>query len=357
MPDVPGGSDPENVLPPSLLTALKPPRSGVVVGPPGSGKTSIAVHLAEVASASLRTELVVASRHLVGWLKPRLQRGVAVLTWADWLTAAYAEGVGGKVPKKGLGGLPGIDWLAVLAGLEAAAPRADRQVVVDEAQDVPFRLIRAMRHYAVNVLAFADPLQRHVEDGSTVEQLVDALVLDDPWPVMVLEEDFRTTYEIQRLAVSAWAPERLDPSRPARKQGPLPRLVRGGFDTVAKEAKRLLEGNAGSVVIASSHADRAQIVTAARKLGLPIQSGSTAGGNAVRSLAFEALRGLEYQSVVLVPPTQLLGSWEETRADLYVATTRAMQNLSIVLTGAVPSEVEEALARDVRLINEVGAPS
>src|SRR5690606_11821903 len=125
----------------------------------------------------------------------------------------------------------------------------------DEAQDIPRRLVPAMCRFSKYLLAFADPLQRHVDDGSSIEELVDALEHDHPWPVFVLEEDFRTTREIQRFATAAWAPERSYPSRSARNHGPDPQVVAGSFVDVAQEAARLLDAGGATVLVASDHAD------------------------------------------------------------------------------------------------------
>src|SRR5690606_22992778 len=115
--------------------------------------------LANGAPAELRIEMVVASGHLVEWLRPRVEPRVEVKTWGAWLSETYQEALGKAVPKKRTTGLTSIDWIAVLRGIEAAQPAQGRQLLVDEAQDVPYRLLAAMKRYASNLLAFADPFQ------------------------------------------------------------------------------------------------------------------------------------------------------------------------------------------------------
>lgn len=331
-------------LPATLVSAMNT-GSNVVVGPPGSGKTTIAVGIANRRAAGIRTEFVVASKHLVEWLRPRVSRGVAVMTWRDWLSRTYAEVVGGPVPRRTSGGERGIDWKVVLRGIESAAPKGERLLLVDEAQDIPHRLVSAMRKHATDLIAFADPFQRHAVDGSSLEQLIDAIEQTHPWPAFVLEEDFRTTREIQRFAVAAWAPERSDPCRPATQQGEAPTLRHGTFDDVAVQAATFLEGSVGTVMIASSHADRAPISEALRKRGTPVNRGSDSDTDKVSCLAFEALRGLEFDAVVLVPPSQPLGTWEETAADLYVAATRAKRLLAVFVVAEPFPELSAALHR------------
>lgn len=327
----------------TLLTGIRVPGSAVVIGPPGSGKTTLAIKLANAAVGTTQVDYVVASEHLVSWLSPQLAPGVRVMTWRSWLTSTYAEAVGGRVPRKRRGGL-GTDWKAAMAGVERAEPVAGRQVVLDEAQDIPSRLVAAIRSHASNLMAFTDPFQRQAEDGSSLEDLVNALRDDHPWPVFVLEEDFRTTYEIQRLAVSAWVPDRADPPRPARNRGPIPRLLRSDFAGVAAETARLLASHTGRVMVASAHADRAEIFRALEERGVPLSRGGLSESDAVNVLAFQTLRGLEFEAVVLVPPRSSPVPWSATASDLYVAATRARHELSIVFVGEPDSELATSIA-------------
>lgn len=328
----------------TLLTGIRVPGSAVVIGPPGSGKTTLAIRLANAATRTTRVDYVVASEHLVSWLSPQLAPGVRAMTWRNWLTSTYAEVVGGRVPRKGRGG-SGTDWKAAMAGVERAEPVAGRQVVLDEAQDIPNRLVAAIRTHASNLIAFTDPFQRQAEDGSSLYDLIDALRDEHPWPVFVLEEDFRTTFEIQRLAVSAWVPERVDPPRPARNRGPLPRLLRSDFAGVAAETARLLASHTGRVMVACAHADRAEIFRALEELGVPSNRGGLSESGAVNLLAFQALRGLEFEAVVLVPPRSSPHPWSVTASDLYVAATRARHELSIVLVGEPDLQLATSLTK------------
>lgn len=330
----------------SLLTGVRIPDSAVVVGPPGSGKTTLAVGLANSAASATRVDLIVASEHLVGRLKPLLRRGVQVATWRTWLTSTYNEVMGRNVPRKRRG-VPGVDWASVMLEIEKAHPISDRQLILDEAQDIPRRLVTAMGRQAGHLFAFTDPLQRQVEDGCGLEDLVEALGHEHPWPVYVLEEDFRTTFEIQQFAVSAWAHERISPSRPARRHGPRPRVLTTDFVGVAKEAGALLASDCGTVMIACAHADRAAVVSALAHQGIAVNRSGQTKAHSTSVLAFETLRGLEFDAVVLIPPLSPQRGWSSAVADLYVAATRATHQLTVAVVHEPFPDLASSLATAV----------
>jgi superfamily I DNA/RNA helicase len=77
-----------------------------------------------------------------------------------------------------------------------------------------------------------------------------------------------------------------------------------------------------------------------------VEFGSLAGGaldETVTLVPIEAAKGLEFDSVVVVEPGQLVDEAAGGLRSLYVALTRATRRLSIVHADALPSPL--ALAR------------
>jgi superfamily I DNA/RNA helicase len=224
--------------------------------------------------------------------------------------------------------------------------QSNRDIIVDEAQDIPAPLLRILAKRARSLMAFADPVQRFALDGSSIEELVDAIDSTSLWPVYVLEEDFRTTRAIQAFATAAWIPERVHSSRPARREGPLP-IVRSGDAKVAVEEVRrwLASDGCASVVVATSQPERANLVNELTIAGIDVARRPQEENAKVRVLAFEALRGLEFDAVVLVPPVITRDSVGVHRANLYVSATRARHGLSVVLAANAPSALVEEINR------------
>ena len=330
----------------TLLRALPMPTSRIVTGPPGSGKTVLAVHLAGIAAHDLPVDLVVASQHLVSRLKHVLRDhpNVRVMTWRSWLSTSYVDATGKSPPTRTDEGRRVHDWGAILQALRLAAPER-RQAIVDEAQDIPPAVFEVLVSGYCAVLAFLDPYQRYAFEGTTTEDLVDTLASDHPWPVYVLEEDFRTTRQIQAFASAAWAPQRMALSRPSRNEGPLPRILRAGTAEVVAEARRLLSTHRIDIVVACAQTDRAEITLALERGEVPVARGPATANDGVRVLAFESLRGLEYEAVLLVPPSTWHHAPAELDAHLYVAATRARRELAVVIPSPQPAHLETAIDR------------
>jgi DNA helicase II / ATP-dependent DNA helicase PcrA len=342
-----------HLLPPvgSLVDTLDFPTNQIVVGPPGSGKTVLALHAAHRASQRGSVHFVVASEHLVRWLRRQVdvEQDISIATWRHWLSTEYARLANREAVPLIDQTRRRIDWQAISLRSSRSAPAAGHytgQVIVDEAQDVPTALIRLMRAWGYAVLALADPVQRFADEGSELEDLVDAISGTDPWPVFVLEEDYRTTSPIQSFATRSWARGRMDPSRPARREGPPPRIHHGSLDAVLQEVEAARASTHGaSIAVATGYADRVAVVTLLRNARIPVRrtnDDDDEGDDGVHVLPFEALRGLEFDTVVLVLPESRSQEHEDVdrlRAHLYVAATRSRRVLSIVVRPGVAPEL------------------
>ena len=172
-----------------------------VVGPPGSGKTSLAVWrgdaLAELYGTAtpvitynrmLRRSLyLVADEHGIGIRASTMQSYVGKHYWQQTQT---------KVPK-----VPPdryeYDWKQMVVRLAKRKPRAEA-LVVDEGQDLPPGFfIYASRHLAQTLTVFADEEQAISGKRSTLKQIKVSARLPNP---MILSENHRNTPEIAIVA-------------------------------------------------------------------------------------------------------------------------------------------------------------
>ncbi|GAQ63600.1 HelD family protein [Streptomyces scabiei] len=236
------------------------------------------------------------------------------------------------------------DPLDQLTGLEELMPvreetqreRAERlaqerteyaHVIVDEAQDLTpmqWRMVgRRGRHATWTVVG--DPAQSSWSDPDEAAEARDEALGSRPRRRFTLTVNYRNPAEIAELAAKVLAlamPGSQSPSA-VRSTGVEPRFVTAARETLARtvrtEAARLLDlvdGTVG-VVVAMNRRDEA-----ARWLaGL---------GDRVVALGSLEAKGLEYDATVVVSPAEIADESPAGLRVLYVALTRATQQLTVV---------------------------
>ncbi|MEX2535035.1 MAG: hypothetical protein WD273_05485 [Trueperaceae bacterium] len=352
----------------SLVSLAPTDRSLVVTGGPGTGKTLFALsHCLKSAQEYSESQflLIVSSELLANSLeaavRPTGVDNLQVFTWRGWLTYEYGHRGQGRVPRKR--GERIFDWSAMnldWGGWFSAPASRYRMIAIDEAQDVPLKVLKQARDASLALKLFCDPYQRFELNGSELEQMVEILGVSNPWPVYVLEEDFRTTKEIQAFAHAVFAPDRSIPiHRPAARSGALPRVLltsdEEALKSIVTEVNRLgAQPGIESLAVLTTHANRGRIQGELARAGLDTGVGFSPSDDAasIRVLPVEAVRGLEFDAVLLAiistaaEEAAALGTW----LDMYVGATRAREMLSIVIDrNAVTAEIHEALEESADL--------
>ncbi|WP_425424428.1 HelD family protein [Streptomyces lushanensis] len=239
-----------------------------------------------------------------------------------------------------------LDPLDQLTGLEELMPqreesqreRAERlaaerteyaHVIVDEAQDLTpmqWRMVgRRGRHATWTVVG--DAAQSSWSDPDEAAEARDEALGTRPRRRFTLTVNYRNPAEIAELAarVLALAMPGMESPRAVRSTGVEPRfsVVRDGdlAETVRAEARRLLDRVDGTVGVVVAMGRREQ---AARWLaGL---------GERVVALGSLEAKGLEYDATVVVSPAEIADESPAGLRVLYVALTRATQQLTVVST-------------------------
>ncbi|MET9252130.1 UvrD-helicase domain-containing protein [Streptomyces sp. NPDC003717] len=236
-----------------------------------------------------------------------------------------------------------LDPLDQLTGLEELMPqreetqreRAERlaqerteyaHVIVDEAQDLTpmqWRMVgRRGRHATWTVVG--DPAQSSWSDPEEAAAARDEALGTRPRRRFELTVNYRNPAEIAELAakVLALAMPGADAPRAVRSTGVRPRFAAVGnslAETVRAEAARLLEQVDGTVgvVVAMNRREEARRWLA----GL---------GERVVALGSLEAKGLEYDATVVVSPAEVADESPAGLRVLYVALTRATQQLTVV---------------------------
>nr|WP_202540103.1 UvrD-helicase domain-containing protein [Streptomyces sp. SID4937] len=237
-----------------------------------------------------------------------------------------------------------MDPLDQLSGLEELMPqreetqweRAERlaaerteyaHVIVDEAQDLTpmqWRMVgRRGRHATWTIVG--DPAQSSWSDPDEAAAARDEALGSRPRRRFTLTVNYRNPAEIAELAakVLALAMPGMESPSAVRSTGVVPRFVpvEGGdlAATVREEARRLLAEVDGTVGVVVAMDRRAQAREWLAELG-----------ERVVALGSLEAKGLEYDATVVVSPAEIADESPAGLRVLYVALTRATQQLTVV---------------------------
>ncbi len=220
-----------------------------VVGPPGSGKTVLAVRRAEIVSDWEKAKGVVVvtyNRMLRRLLDLLNSGGVKASTMHKFIGSDYRWQTKGH-PVPTLNDLYDYDWQAMLDCFHQARVKPSRShMIVDEGQDLPEGFFTYIARYVAQTLTvFADEDQALSRNHTTLEQIKVSANLDDP---IILHRNHRNSPEVARLA-EHFHSGRLPASEVGREAlGELPRLVHSSsIDSTASLVSNWRQTRGGTV--------------------------------------------------------------------------------------------------------------
>ena len=345
---------------PKQLEVLEHPldQSLFVVGPPGSGKTVLAVRRAAQSGRPSSVPIVTFNRMLRRLLNLIDDGGnLNVSTMHSFIRQDYQRRTGHKPPS-----FPHdqykYDWTAMLDVLhEHAQGRPNKEhLVVDEGQDLPEGFYRyASRHVSRVMTVFADDDQALSAQRTTLEQIKDATGLSDP---VILSRNHRNTPEIARVA-EHFHRGRLPSAVVHRSSsGEFPRLVEStNIESTAGLVSRWYQNhgdNVGVIVKRNQtgldlHADLTKELHGSRVdiyvSGQRNEDSIDVLAPGVTILNKESVKGQEFDSVFILELDRFIPFADESaRRAMYMMCTRARDNLFLVYGPAdLSSEARVAL--------------
>ncbi|QBJ98478.1 helicase [Rhodococcus sp. ABRD24] len=205
-------------------------------------------------------------------------------------------------------------------------------VIVDEAQELSEMAWRMLMRRIPNrwMTLVGDIAQTGDPAGSSSWQDVLAPYVAQRWKLTELTVNYRTPAEIMELAHRVL--EEIDPNqtvpRSVRDSGFSPWAERVDADAVVDEVRRQVaaETGPGLTAVLAGHEHVAALAD--------LRSDS------VSVLTVKDAKGLEFDSVLIVEPQDLLDESPRGINDLYVALTRATQRLGIVHSRPLPAVLE-----------------
>lgn len=175
-----------------------------------------------------------------------------------------------------------------------------------------------------------DVAQTSAEGGAASWQQALEPYVADRWRLAELTVNYRTPAEIMDVAAEVLA--RLDaglrPPISVRETGAPPWREHLATDTMVDRLRELADAERATV------AEGTVAVLCPASLATEIRAGVQL--DRVSVLTVERAKGLEFDSVIVVEPDQIVASSSRGLSDLYVALTRATQRLGIVYRGSGP---------------------
>jgi DNA helicase IV len=240
-------------------------------------------------------------------------------------------------------------------------PRTYGHLVVDEAQDLtPMQLrMLARRSISGSMTVVGDLAQTTgaaVPDGWAA--VTQHLTPRRAPTVVQLSVNYRTPAEVMRVAAAVLAEADRGTLVPtaARATGTRPAAVaverssRGSVLAALANAERATVGG-GNVAVVCADSDAAQLAGELKAAGLDFGSPDADGlERAVTLVPVGMVKGLEFDSVIVVEPTSFLDGTPRGGRYLYVALTRATRRLMVVHSQPLPASLaglERLERRDV----------
>ena len=229
-----------------------------VVGPPGSGKTSLAVHRArQVAALARRYGRAASQQVAIVTFNRMLRRLMALVNKEAQLTYTMHRFLWQDYRRRTSEDPPHMpydtyapDWQAIFKTLSKHPNNrpARSHMVIDEGQDLPPEFFRYASRFAAKTLTvFADENQAVTENRTSLAQIKAEASLDDP---LLLEMNHRNSPEVARLARRFFSGRLPVASVSRAETGELPRLIRStGLDATAERISNWCETRGGTVGI------------------------------------------------------------------------------------------------------------
>lgn len=187
-----------------IIAGLGFDKNIMVSAAPGTGKTVIAIYRAhELSDANKKVAMLVYKRTLMKYLESTVKSlGIkaVVNTWHSWLVDFYKSKFDSSYPKIN-GENYTYDWTRITMDFERWGSRNPNgmydTVILDEAQDIPIELIKALKYIAKSITCLMDP-QQSIEVGGSNH--VDVAIALGVRKAYTLDENFRNHEEIYDLS-------------------------------------------------------------------------------------------------------------------------------------------------------------
>lgn len=335
----------------------------LVVGPPGTGKTVMALYRAAMLKKRRRkSKLLMYSRLLMQYTQNAAEELLldgTIETFHHWFYAFYWENYREPPPA------PEpyrYDFGTALKRINSSPPRGDlvSDLIVDEGQDLPKEFYLLTPLIAHNVVVFADENQRITDWCSTVDEI---RAFGGLGPAHVLTRNYRNTREIADLAAAFYTGLPSGIPEPPDRHGELP-VVRSYPNLAAwVEFLRTYETNNPDRTIGvfapSGRIQRRIVELLGDRTASPVQKYTGGQGGRGTPVVFDypgivvvhykSAKGLEFDTVFLPELQEIVEDLDspDIRMKFYVLISRARDSLHLAYSGRGGPRILRLIPRDL----------
>lgn len=315
-----------------------------VAGPPGSGKTVLALQRAQMVAEDRESVPIVTYNRMLRRLLTLMKdvENVAPGTMHSLISRDYRRRTGEWPPAQRHDGFM-YRWEEMLDHLQQIqSPPGGMRLVVDEGQSLPEGFfVYVSRHVSRTMAVFADDDQALGDLRTTLEQIKNAAGLDDP---VILKENHRNAPEVAAVA-EHFHRGRLPAAEVRRRPtGELPRLILSPSNAAKADLVsnwcRTRGGSVGVIVDGNETGDNLSRELAVRLPQSRIDSYTHQRGNedeinvledGVTILNMKSVKGQEFDSVFILELERFIPFANDVeRRAMYMMCTRARDNLFLV---------------------------
>ncbi|MEY2397816.1 MAG: hypothetical protein QOJ00_990 [Actinomycetota bacterium] len=226
-------------------------------------------------------------------------------------------------------------------------------VVVDEAQDLSPMQLRVLARRSLGSMTIVGDIAQasgHWAPTSWDQVLAHLPSIGHEARLVELTVNYRTPGAIMDVAaaVLAEAAPELHMPRSARPGGQPPRVVAtAAVPAAVVDAVRAEQARGGTLAIVCAPAQESALATALADAGIDVGRDEAGLDQPVALVPVVLAKGLEFDSVIVVEPADIVDDEKFGLRALFVALTRATKRVAIVHSKALPPSLEAGLRESV----------